>query len=123
MFYKKIVVASIFFALIITLAIVFRPVPVASVDNTLKAFGTIEGVYKSGDDGVVFKLRGDDRLFYLEEGLQNGLSANALQETLLGQIVEIYYVKYWSPLDPLSKLKYIAKVDVNRITLYSAIKY
>jgi hypothetical protein len=123
MFYKKIVVASLFFALIITLAIVFRPVPVASVQNTLKAFGTVEGVYKSGDDGVVFKLRGDDRLFYLEEGLQNGLSATALQETLLGQIVEIYYVKYWSPLDPLSKLKYIAKVDVNRITLYSAIKY
>ncbi|HTE30727.1 MAG TPA: hypothetical protein VK666_10170 [Chryseolinea sp.] len=123
MFYKKIVVASLFFALIITLAVVFRPVPVASVQNTLKAFGTVEGVYKSGEVGVVFKLRGDDRLFYLEEGFQNGLSATALQETLLGQIVEIYYVKYWSPLDPLSKLKYIAKVDVNRITLYSAIKY
>lgn len=122
MFNKKIVIASLFFALIVTLALVVKPVPSASSENTLRTFGTIENVYKAGTDGVAFKLKGDDRLYYIEQGLKKGLTATTLQEQLPGQSVEIYYVKYWSPLDPLSKLKYIAKVDVNRTTLYSAIK-
>ncbi len=122
MFHKKIVIASIFFALITALAIVFQPVPIASAENTLKTFGTIENVYEAGDDGVVFKLQGDDRLFYLAQGFENGLTATSLQEDLSGKMVEIYYVKYWSPLDPMSKRKYIAKVEVNRTTLYSAIE-
>lgn len=122
MFNKKIVIASLFFALIVTLALVVRPVPSASSENTLRTFGTIENVYKAGNDGVAFKLKGDDRLYYIERGLKKGLTATTLQEQLPGQSVEIYYVKYWCPLDPLSKLKYIAKVDVNRTTLYSAIE-
>lgn len=122
MFNKKIVIASLFFTLIVTLALVVRPVPTASPYNTLRAFGTVENVYKAGADGLALKLRDDDRVYYIEQGLKRGLTATTLQEELPGQPVEIYYVKYWSPLDPLSKLKYIAKVDVNRITLYSSIK-
>jgi hypothetical protein len=122
MFNKKIVIASIFFSLLTTLALLFRPVPLPSPGNMLKTIGTIEKVSEAGDDGVLLQLKGDDRMFYIESGLRNGLSATALEAQLQEQPVEIYYVKYWSPLDPLSKLKYIAKVDCNRMTLYSAIK-
>lgn len=122
MLVKKIVIASIFFVLLITLALVFRPIPNASPENTLKTYGTIEEVFEAGDNGVLFKLKGDDRLYYIDQGLKNGLILTALQQDLPGQDVEIYYVKYWTPIDPLSKLKHIAKVDVNRTTLYSEIK-
>lgn len=122
MLVKKIVIASIFFVLLITLALVFRPIPNASPENTLKTYGTIEEVFEAGDHGVLFKLKGDDRLYYIDQGLKNGLTLTALQQDLPGQDVEIYYVKHWTPIDPLSKLKRIAKVDVNRTTLYSEIK-
>ena len=119
---KKIVIASIFLVLLITLALVFRPIPNASPENTLKTYGTIEQVFEAGENGVIFKLEGDDRLYYIDHGLKNGLKFTALQADLPGQAVEIYYVKHWTPIDPLSRLKRIAKVDVNSITLYTEIK-
>lgn len=119
---KKIVIASVFFLLLVTLALIFRPVPNASPENTLKAYGTIQEVYEAGENGVVFKLRGDDRLYYIDQGLKKGLTVTTLQAELPGKPVEIYYVKYWTPIDPLSKRKHIAKVDVNSTTLYSATK-
>jgi len=122
MLVKKIVITSIFFSLMITLALVFRPVPYASPENTMKTFGTIEKVFKAGEHGVVFTLEGDDRLFYIDKGLKRGLHFTSLQEELPGKSVDIYYVKYWTPIDPLSKVKHISKVNMNSITLYSAIK-
>ena len=119
---KKIVIGSIFFVLLITLALVFRPVPLASPENTLKTFGTIEEIFEAGEDGLVFKLEGDDRLYYIDQGLKNGLTFRSLQAELPGQSVEIHYVKYWTPIDPLSKLKHIAQVSVNSTTLFSVIK-
>lgn len=119
---KKIVIASIFFALLTSLAVVFQPVPTASAENTLKAIGTIDKVYDSGHRDLIFKLKGDDHLFYIENGPRNGIMLASLKEDLPGQRVEIYYVKHWSPLEKFSKLKYIAKMDVNRTTLYSKLK-
>lgn len=120
---KKIVVASIFFVLLITLAFVFRPIPQASPRNTLRTIGTIEEVFEAGENGIVFKLKGDDRLYYIDQCLKSGsLTFTSLQAELPGQAVEIHYVKYWTPIDPLSKLKHIAQVDVNSTTLYSVIK-
>ena len=119
---KKIVITSIFAGLIVCLAAIFRPVPAASPENTLKSHGTVETVFETGENDLVFKLKGDDRIYYLNQGLENGLTLAELREDLSGQAIEIYYVKYWTPIDPLSKLKHIAKVDVNRTTLYSEIK-
>ena len=122
MLVKKIVITSIFFGLMITLALVFRPVPNASPENTLMTFGTIDEVHKAGEHGVVFTLEGDDRLYFIDKGLKRGLRFASLQEELPGKAVDIYYVKYWTPIDPLSKVKHISKVNLNSTTLYSAIK-
>lgn len=117
---KKIVITSLFLVLLVTLALIFRPVPVASPENTLKTRGTIERIYEAGENGVVFKLIGDERLYYIDQELKNGLTLTTLQAELPGKPVEIYYVKHWTPIDPLSKRKRIAKVDVNSTTLYTS---
>lgn len=119
MFHKKIVIASIFFALLITLAVVFQPVPAASSENTLKAIGTVDQVFEAGGEDLIFKLKGDDHLFYVDSGSTGGIQLASLKTKLPGQNVEIYYVKYWSPIDRFSKLKHIAKMELNSTTLYS----
>jgi hypothetical protein len=115
---KKIVVASIFFLLVVTLGLVFRPLPAASPDNTLRTYGTIEEVMETGSKDVVFKLKDDDRFYFVREDLENGLSFNELQRELSGKSVEIYYVKHWTPIDPL-RVHHVTKVDLNKMTLYS----
>lgn len=116
---KKIVISSIFVGLIVCLAVIFRPVPPASPENTLKARGTVETVFETGEHDLVFKLKGDDRIYYLNQGLEEGPTLAELREDLSGRSIEIYYVKYWTPIDPLSRMKHIAKVDMNKTTLYS----
>jgi hypothetical protein len=122
MFNKKIVIASIFFALLISLAVVFQPVPTASAENTLKTMGTVDQVYEAGEQDLIFKLKGDDHLFYVDTESTDGVRLASLKTALPGQDVEIYYVKYWSPIDSFAKLKHIAKMDVNSTTLYSNLK-
>ena len=115
---KKVTIASIFVLLLVILALVFRPVPHPSPENTIKANGTIEEVSMAGDDDLIIKLRGDDRLYFIDEGLKEGRSLSSIQGELSGKAVEIYYVRYWTPLDPMSRLKHISKVDINQTTLY-----
>ena len=117
---KKVVIASIFFLLLTFLALIFRPVPNPSPENTIKTNGTIEEVSIARDADLVIKLRGDDRLYYIDEGLKDGRSLTTLQGELSGKSVEIHYVKFWTPLDPLSKLKHISKVNVDQTRLYPA---
>ena len=116
---KKIVVASIFFLLMVTLGFVFRPLPTSSPENTVKSLGTIEQVLETRNNDVVFKLKDDDRFYYIEERLEKGLSFPELQRELSGKSVEIYYVKHWTPIDPL-RVKHVKKVDLNKMTLYTS---
>jgi hypothetical protein len=116
---KKIVVASIFFMLMITLAFVFRPLPPLSPENTVQTYGTIEQVLETRHKNIVFKLKEDDRFYYIEENLEQGLTFDQLQKELPGKSVQIYYVKHWTPIDPL-RVKHITKVDLDKMTLYSS---
>ena len=115
---KKVTITSIFVLLIVILALIFRPVPYPSPENTIKANGTIEEVSMAGNDDLIIKLRGDDRLYFIDEGLKSGQSLSSIQGELSGKAVEIYYVRYWTPLDPMSRLKHISKVDIKQTTFY-----
>jgi hypothetical protein len=115
---KKIVVASVFVLLMITLGLVFRPVPSGSPTNTLRTKGIIEEVLETRTKDVVFKLKDDDRFYYIQEDLEKNLTFLELQHELSGKAVEIYYVKHWTPIDPL-RVNHITKVDLNKLTLYS----
>ena len=116
---KKIVVASIFFLLMITLGVVFRPISSSSPENIVRTFGVIEQVAETRQKNVVFKLKDDDRFYYIKEDIEQGLTLTELQEKLAGKSVEIYYVKHWTPVDPL-RVKHVTKVDLNKMTVYSS---
>jgi hypothetical protein len=102
----------------ITLGLVFRPLPTSSAENTLISTGTIEQVVETGNS-VVFKLKDDDRFYYVDEELGKGLSSSELRQELSGKSVQIHYVKHWTPIDPL-RVMHVTKVDLNKMTLYSS---
>ena len=119
MYTKKIDVASIFVLFMTTLGLIFTPLPSSSPENTQIATGTIEQVLETRSKDVVFKLKDDDRFYFIEEDLEKGLSFPQLQQELSGKSVEIYYVKHWTPIDPL-RVRHVTKVDLNKMTVYSS---
>jgi hypothetical protein len=119
---KKVVVSSLFVALMVTLAIIFRPIPEASSSNTQRTYGTIEEVFESGSLGIVFKLKGDNRLFYLDIDHGGGPVLQLHKSDLQGQNAEIHFVRHSTPIYPLNRRRQIARMEVNKMTLYSAFK-
>jgi hypothetical protein len=116
---KKIVVGGIFILLMITLGIIFKPAPASAPESSIRTLGTIEEVLETRHKNVVFKLKDDDRLYYIKKDLGRGLTFRELQEKLAGKSVEIYYVNRWTPIDPL-RVKHVTKVDLNKMTLYTS---
>lgn len=116
--FKKLVVAVTFFLLMITLGIVFGPLRTIPANSQLRTHGTIEEVLETRSKEVVFKLKDDDRLYYIKKNPNKRLSLRDLKKELPGKSVEVYYVKRWSPVDPL-RVHHITKVDLNNMTLYT----
>ena len=119
MYTKRVVVASIFALLISTLGIIFGTAPSASPDKTIRALGIIEEVLETKQKNIVFKLKDDDRLYYIKKDLKKDLTFGELKKRLAGKSVEIYYVNHWTPVDPL-RVKHVTKVDLNKMTLYTS---
>jgi hypothetical protein len=119
---KKIVVASIFALLMITLGIIFRPVPPPSTEKAIRILGTIEQVLETRQKNIVFKLKDDNKFYYIKKDLEKDLTFRELQNRLAGKSVEIYYVNHWTPIDPL-RVKHVTKVDLNKMTLYSSTSF
>ncbi len=119
MYTKKIVVASIFALLMLTLGIIFRSVPPASTANTIRALGVIEEVLETNHKNIVFKLKDDNKFYYIKKDLKKDLTFGQLKRRLAGKSVEIYYVNHWTPVDPL-RVKHVTKVNLNEMTLYSS---
>jgi hypothetical protein len=117
---KKLIVGSVFILLMFTLAFVPRPIPEASPENTVRTYGIIEEVSESNRSGLVFKLRGDDRLYYINSANEPQLRFASLQKELPGQAAEIYYLRHWAATDLLSRRNVVARMQVNQTTVYSA---
>ena len=80
----------ILFALVMILK-----VPVKPEKDLLVKEGTVEAIFEGGVKDVCFRLAGDDRVYYINRGLENGLDLFELQEHLIGTEVSIKYPDYW----------------------------
>jgi len=66
-------------------------------------------------------LENDDAYYYVNRGLENGLSINELEESLLHQFAEVHYVRHWSLLNFKGKRRHIARIKVGNELLYDEI--
>ena len=94
-------VGGILLAIPVSLAafflIVVGPVDI-SKDNCVLVKGTAVRIFEGPSYDIVFKLKEYDRVFYINRGIEQGLSVKGLQNDLLGQQVELWYAKSW-PFD------------------------
>ena len=90
--------------------LVFRPVPITSEDKCLSVEGIVKAIYEGGVKDVVFVLEDNQTRYYINRGLEQGLSLDKLKNDLIGQEIVIKYPKYWTPLDPKESTRHLSKL-------------
>jgi hypothetical protein len=96
-----------------------RPVPLPNEKDCLIATGNVIAINEQGTNDIVFTLSGNDKTFYINRGLERGLSLEILRTELLNREITIKYPEYWTPLGNSSK--HISKLESSGRTIFTEI--
>lgn len=118
---KKILL-SLFALFLIVAVSIFRPVPIVRESKAIVVNGYITDIYEGGTNDIVFKIKDDNRRFYINRGLESGLTIGKLKEQLIGNKVTFKYPKYWTPLDWNNQIRHISKLEYNTQVLFSELR-
>lgn len=103
-------------------AFTLRPVPSVSETECLVVKGEVSAIFEGGVKDVVFVLDGHKENYYINRGLEQGLTIDGLKQQLKGKEVTIKYPDYWSILDPSKSIRHIAKVEFQGKTVFSEVE-
>ena len=85
-----------------------------SKENCVLVKGQVEQIYEGGDFDVFFKLQNDNRRYYVNRGLENGLVLRELQDDLEGKEIAFWHAKTW-----VQDGGHITQLQVGEKILYS----
>lgn len=102
--------------------LIFRPVPVPDEKDCLSLKGIVVEIYEGGVKDVVFRLQGQNQIYYVNRGLERGLDLGQLRSALTNRVVTIKYPKYWTPLDPGNSVRHISKIEYEGRTLFTELE-
>ncbi len=89
------------------------------MDDCYKLKGKVKYVKAiEGINDIVFYLDNSNKRFYINRGLEAGLTKASL-DTLKGKEITIYPVNNWTLLDPKRRTQHVARVEVGSVVLYS----
>ena len=94
--------------------------PKPSLENALYQSGWVEEVKQgTGEGDIVIALKGDSAYYYINRGLDRGLSLQELKSKFEDQKVTLTYVDYWSILDPWNQTRHISSIKMGEEQIYS----
>jgi len=99
-----------------------RPIHIPnSIDECLSVKGIVSEVYEGGTKDIVFRLKDDDRMYYINRGLERGLTLTELKKELIWNVAELKYPEQWSPLDPGNHSVHLSAIIMNDKIVFSEI--
>lgn len=117
---RKVIIATITLAIIIFIVLALRPLPKANKNNCSKFIGIVSQVINGDGEGdIVIKIKKDKNYYYINRAIDHGILVSDLKEKLINKEVELFTVKHWTPLDPLSRTKHIAEIRIDGVLIYS----
>ncbi len=87
------------------------PVPSPSDRNTYVHIGVVQGIFSPCCEDIVVKLKGITKDYFINRGLEQGISIDNWKNNLLGEKIELTLIKHhWSILNPTGRLTSIARL-------------
>ena len=105
---------------IVLAAFTLRPVPIPAEKDCLVVTGIVEQITEGGVKDIIFKLKGNNNLYYINRGLDNGFTLEGISKELKGKEVTIKYPDYWSLLANKS-VRHISKLQHNDKVIFTEI--
>ncbi|MDB9960698.1 hypothetical protein OAD62_01235 [Oceanihabitans sp.] len=62
-------------------------------DKSIQVIGIVDTLYEGGVKDLVFKLKNDSNIYYINRALENGFDLNEMNGDLLGNEVIIWHAK------------------------------
>ena len=81
-----------------------------SKENCVKVSGMVEKIWEGGTKDIIFKLKDDVQIYYINRGLENGFKLDAIRKALVGQKIELWYAK--SKMDYSLHIAHLKKEEV-----------
>jgi len=97
-----------------------RPVSASNEADCNVVKGTVVKIHEGGENDIVFRLKEDSKIYYINRGLEKGLTFEGLTEKVMDREITIWSAKHWTPLDLKGKVNPICKVSLKEEILYSA---
>lgn len=112
-----------FFVILTLLVLVLRPVPTPkSINDCEIVQGEVLLIGEAGANDLMLKLKDSTQQFYINRGSDLGLDLEELQEKLQGKEVQIYFPKYWTPLDWNNHIRHLSEIWLGEELIYSEIQ-
>ena len=62
---------------------------------------------------------GDEGYYYINRGLESGLSEASLKNKIMDKEITIHYADHWTPLDPKGIMRHVARLSFGEEVIYN----
>ena len=105
--------SSLLISLPFLLITLFQPVDI-SRDNCLQITGILEQLAKAGTNDIVFQLKDNPNHYYVNRGLERGLTLPELEQQLLDKEIDLWHAQAWQ-----TSGGHITQVKIGEEVVYS----
>jgi hypothetical protein len=116
---KEIIKGTIGAVILILIFLSFRSAPVPTERNSRQFEGLVTTIFEGPSFDILFSVSDYAGRFYINRGLEKGLTINQLSADLLGKEVIFTYPRHWTPLDPFHSIRHVSKLVCQDKIIYS----
>lgn len=99
----------------------FRPITTLHISDCKSSSGIVQSIVAhEGSKDISIRI-GDKGRYYINRGLEAGLTETFLKDKLLNKEIVIHYADHWTPLDPSGLVRHIARVSYGEEIVYDEI--
>ncbi|WP_109302304.1 hypothetical protein [Aquimarina sp. AU474] len=122
-------VGKIWFSIVFVLFLVFmwsmvqtfRPVRNVQPNDVMKIKGTVTDIKEGPGFDIVITLENDNHYYYINRGLEYGLTIEQIQSNILNKTVTLYPIKRWTIFTRDSNMGHVSKIMINNKVIYNEI--
>jgi len=100
----------------------FRPIRNVQSDDVLEIHGVVTKIEEGSGFDIVITLENDSHYYYINRGLQLGLTIEELQNQLLHKKVTLYSIHRWTIFTRDGNMGHIAKLIIGDHIIFNEIQ-